>query len=215
MELSDFKIIKKISEEKDKYRHLKQVYLCLCSSCNKEFKIIIFDNNLSTRKSNKCKSCTSTKHNKSKTSDLYKIWASIRYRIKGKNRKDKIVYKDKNIKLFKQWNDFLVFENWALSNGYKKGLTIDRIDNDGNYEPSNCRWVNQIIQNRNNRKLRSTNKSGLRGVSFRKDTKKWVAEIIVNYKKISLGCYTCRLKAGYARENYIINNNLEHTLNFN
>ena len=51
-----------------------------------------------------------------------------------------------------EWrNDFRSFELWALSNGYQDSLSIDRIDNDGNYEPSNCRWVSQAEQNKNTR----------------------------------------------------------------
>ena len=51
-----------------------------------------------------------------------------------------------------EWrNNFDIFENWCLSNGYKKGLSIDRINNDGNYEPSNCRWVSNKTQCNNKR----------------------------------------------------------------
>ena len=52
-----------------------------------------------------------------------------------------------------EWkNNFVVFQQWALSNGYTNELTLDRIDVNGNYEPSNCRWVTRKVQQNNNRR---------------------------------------------------------------
>lgn len=51
-----------------------------------------------------------------------------------------------------EWkNDFQAFYDWAISNGYKEGLSVDRINNNGNYEPNNCRWATRKQQNRNKR----------------------------------------------------------------
>ena len=68
-------------------------------------------------------------------------------------------YKDwggRGITICDEWlNDFMAFYDWAMSNGYQDNLTIDRIDNNKGYEPSNCRWVDHKIQNRNKRNNRN------------------------------------------------------------
>lgn len=83
---------------------------------------------------------------KRKVPRLYQIWVNMRRRCREKNRKH---YFQKGIKVCKEWNDFNIFSKWAYSNGYKDTLTIDRIDFNGNYEPSNCRWITNAEQQRN------------------------------------------------------------------
>ena len=58
-------------------------------------------------------------------------------------------YLEKKIKICKEWYSFENFYNWAVDNGFKKELTLDRINNSGNYEPNNCRWITQKEQCRN------------------------------------------------------------------
>lgn len=59
-------------------------------------------------------------------------------------------YGARGIKVCEEWaNDFMAFYNWSVDNGWAKGLSIDRIDSNGNYEPKNCRWVTEKVQQRN------------------------------------------------------------------
>ena len=84
-----------------------------------------------------------------KKNRLYRLWEGIRSRVLGSHHSN-ITYKKRGIDICNQWKyNFKAFEEWALSNGYKDDLTIDRIDIDGNYEPSNCRWITRKDNTRN------------------------------------------------------------------
>lgn len=91
------------------------------------------------------------KHGKSKH-PLSAIWNMMKQRCYNKKNR---VYKDyggRDIKVCTEWkNDFTTFYNWAIENGYKYGLTIDRINVDGDYEPNNCRFVTMKVQQNNRR----------------------------------------------------------------
>lgn len=91
-----------------------------------------------------------TKHGKC-NSKLYHVWASMKQRCCDSGCKSYKNYGGRGIKLCKEWLDFQTFYDWAMLTGYRNGLTIDRIDNNGNYEPSNCRWVTVKVQNENKR----------------------------------------------------------------
>ena len=80
---------------------------------------------------------------------LYNIWKSMRQRCTNANASNYKKYGGNGISICDEWNDYSVFRNWALLNGYKNDLTIDRIDFRGNYDPSNCRWVTYEDQNNN------------------------------------------------------------------
>ena len=81
---------------------------------------------------------------------LFNIWGGMKDRCCNKKSRDFPKYGGRGIFICNEWlDDFMNFYNWAMANGYADDLTIDRIDNDGIYEPSNCRWVDVKTQQNN------------------------------------------------------------------
>ena len=86
---------------------------------------------------------------------IYRIFRGIKNRCLNKNLPQYKNYGGRGIVICDEWkNDFMAFYTWAMANGYKDTLTIDRIDSDGNYEPSNCRWADRKTQGRNTKRNR-------------------------------------------------------------
>lgn len=89
-----------------------------------------------------------TKHNCSRTS-LYHVWSCMKQRCDNPKSKNYHRYGGRGIRYKKTWAKFSNFKKWAEVSGYKQGLSIDRINNNKGYYPSNCRWTNTKIQSRN------------------------------------------------------------------
>lgn len=85
---------------------------------------------------------------------LYKRWIDIRRRCYNKKVDQYKDYGGRGIVMCDEWkNGFIAFHTWAMTNGYKEELKIDRINNDGNYTPENCRFVTTSINNNNKRNV--------------------------------------------------------------
>ena len=74
---------------------------------------------------------------------LYSIWCGMKDRCKNDTHIGWMHYGGKGISVCDEWQMFIPFKDWSLCNGYENDLTIDRIDSNGNYEPTNCRWITQ------------------------------------------------------------------------
>lgn len=84
---------------------------------------------------------------------LHVIWSSMKNRCYNQNSTNYKYYGAKGVAICGEWlHDFQAFYDWAMANGYRDDLTIDRINVYGNYEPTNCRWVTIAEQQRNKRK---------------------------------------------------------------
>ena len=100
-------------------------------------------------------------HGGSKTR-LYRIWKQMRVRCTCSTNPTYRYYGARGISICDEWNDFAVFREWAISHGYTGELSIDRVDNDGDYCPDNCRWIPMREQFKNTRKCKYYEHSGER-----------------------------------------------------
>ena len=132
------------------------IWNCLCE-CGKEMKISTGRLNYGNVKSCGCEKIKmtidrNTTHGKAKTR-LYKIWIGMKKRCYNPNSKAYKNYGGRGISMCQEWKEnFINFYDWSMEHGYSEELSIDRIDVNGNYEPSNCRWAANKEQGRNQRK---------------------------------------------------------------
>lgn len=118
---------------------------------------------------------------------IYSIWLNMKTRCYNKNNNYYEYYGRRGIKICNEWRDsFQAFYDWAMENGYQDGLTIDRVDTNSNYEPSNCRWTDRKQQSRNRR---NNKKYTINGETH--CLSEWCEILNLNYKKVKGRLYVC------------------------
>lgn len=178
MKFNRLTIVSEISKIKE-----RRAFECVCD-CGKTVHIILKELTNGHTKSCGCYKIDNhtlrfTKHG-GRGTKLYNVWKGMRMRCNNSNTEHFMAYGGRGITICKDWDEFLTFKTWSIKNGYAEGLSIDRINVNGNYEPDNCRWSTQLIQVRN---ARSNNK-----ITFNNKTQclsEWAEELGIKRSTLS------------------------------
>lgn len=191
--------------------------LCVCT-CGEYTEVL--PNRLTSGNTKSC-GCYRTTHPSRKTHGLashplYSVWNSMRKRCYDENHGAFKRYGAVGRTVCREWLDGVEnFYSWALNNGWKKGLQLDRIDNSKGYSPNNCRFVTPQQNAHNKDVVGPRNKSGFAGVWFdrkRNLFRSGVSEIgpLLGNKRKHLGRFHTALEAVIARDKFIIENKLKY-----
>ena len=206
-------IIKELGIQQTNSGHKKRFVIARCK-CGKEFKVA-----KNAINSGNTKSCGCSINRKKPLTSYPQYWVlqDMKKRCYNKNQQYYYLYGGRGIIVCDEWlKNPKAFIDFTIDKGYKKGLYIDRIDPNGNYQPSNCRFVNSRVNATNTRLLGKNNKSGYRGVSKHKNHKgktQWRSRITYKGDIISLGVYETKIEAANAYDEYVLKHNLGHPTN--
>lgn len=178
-----------VLEKRNKATSGNYKWLCRCS-CGNE--VEVDGNSLRSGKSTGCRRCA-VPHNRTKyTGDpIQTIWAGMKQRCYDPNQNRYNIYGGRGILIYQKWlDDPTKFYEWAYSNGYKEGLSIERVDNDKGYIPSNCKFIPLSKQAENRR---TNNYIELNGKT--KTLSKWCRDLGMNR-----GTVRGRLRRGWTVE---------------
>ena len=147
-----------------------------CQTCDAIFRV--FPSRISKCCSKECAKPFIGKQHGESRSRLHGIWCHMKSRCCCETSKVFNYYGGRGITVCESWStSYESFSEWALTNGYSEELELDRIDVNGNYEPSNCRWATRKQQMRNTRKKRDAKTSRFKGVSRHSQNGRWVCQV--------------------------------------
>lgn len=180
------KIIKEV-----KQINRARAFLCKCD-CGKETIVKLIQLTSGETKSCGCYkldlfSNLIYRHGFSRTK-IYHIWTSMKQRCFNEKAKVYSYYGERGITMCEEWKDFETFKEWAVNNGFKNGLSIERKNVNGNYEPSNCSWIPRNKQAENTRNARIINYNG-----EELHLNRWAIKLNINYNTL-----TKRLRSGWS-----------------
>lgn len=168
-------------------------YICKCD-CGNQTKVLAYNLKNGHTLSCGCQSLENrvkarTTHHRTGTR-LYRIWSGMKRRCNIPESEHYDCYGGRGIKVCDEWRTFEPFYEWALSSGYNELLTLDRVNNNGNYEPSNCRWTTPREQSNNTRRNRH--------ITYKGETK--TASQWSRAFNLESSTFLYRLKAGWTME---------------